>query len=35
MYVDFIDLKMYNRVISKAMWQVLRMYDVGGDKLLG
>ena len=33
-YVSFIDLvKAYNRVNRDALWQVLRMYDVG-DKLL-
>ena len=34
-YVGFIDLKkVYNRVNVEALWQVLRMYNVGG-KLLG
>ena len=38
MYVGFIDLeKAYDRVNSEALWQVLRMYDVGwggGGKLV-
>ena len=35
MYVGFIDLdKVYNRVNREALWQVLRMYDVWGSKLL-
>ena len=37
-YVGFIDLeKAYNMVNREALWQVLRMYDVGGGggKLLG
>ena len=30
LYVGFIDLeKMYNRVNREALWQVLRMYDLG------
>ena len=30
-YVGFIYLeKVYNRVNREALWQVLRMYDVGG-----
>ena len=34
MYVGFMDLeKAYDRVNREAIWQVLRMYDVG-DKLL-
>ena len=34
-YVGFIDLeKANNRVNRKSLWQVLRIYDVGG-KLLG
>ena len=33
--MSFIDIKKaYNRVNREALWQVLRMYDVGG-KLLG
>ena len=29
-YMGFIDLeKAYNKVNRKALWQVLRMYDVG------
>ena len=29
--VDFIDLeKIYDRVNREALWQVLRMYNVGG-----
>ena len=36
MYVGFIDLeKAYDRVNKKALWQVLRMYDVGGKLLSG
>ena len=35
-YVGFIDLeKVYNRVNRKALWQGLRMYDVGGKLLSG
>ena len=35
MYVGFIDLeKTYDRVNREALWQVLRMYNVG-SKLLG
>ena len=34
MYVDFIDLKkVYDRVNRETLWQVLRMYDVGGKLL--
>ena len=34
MYVGFMDLeKVYDKVNREALWQVLRMYDVG-DKLL-
>ena len=33
-YMGFIDLeKLYNRVNRVALWQVLRMYDVGGKLL--
>ena len=33
-YVGFIDLeKAYDRVKKEALWQVLRMYDVGGKLL--
>ena len=36
MYVGFIDLeKTYDRVNRKALWQVLRMYDMGGKLLNG
>ena len=35
-YEGFIDLeKEYNRINSEALWQVLRMYDVGGKLLIG
>ena len=34
MYVGFIDLeKGYDRITREALWQALRIYDVG-DKLL-
>ena len=34
MYVGFMDLeKAYDRVDREALWQVLRMYDVGGKLL--
>ena len=34
-YVGFIDLeKAYDRVNREALWQVLRMYDIG-SKLMG
>ena len=36
LYVGFIDLeKAYDRVHMEALWQVLRMYDVGGKLLSG
>ena len=36
MNVGFIDLeKVYNRVNREALWQMLRMYDVGGKLLSG
>ena len=36
MYVGFTDLdKAYNRVNREAIWQVLRMYDMGGKILNG
>ena len=36
MYASFIDLeKVYGRVNREALWQVLRMYDVGGKLLSG
>ena len=36
MYVGFIDLeKAYNRVNRKALWQVLRIYNVIGKLLSG
>ena len=36
MYVGFIDLEdSYNRVNREALWQVLRLYDVGGKLLSG
>ena len=35
-YVGFMDLeKAYDRVNREALWQVLRMYDVGGKLLNG
>ena len=35
-YVGFMDLeKAYDRVNRKVIWQVLRMYDVGGKLLNG
>ena len=34
MYVGFIDLeRAYDRVNKEALWQVLRLYDVGGKLL--
>ena len=34
-YVGFIDLeKVYDRVNREALWQLLRMYDVGGKLLI-
>ena len=36
MYMGFIDLeKAYNKVNKEALWQVLRMYIVGGKLLSG
>ena len=36
MYAGFIYLeKVYDRVTSEALWQVLRMYDVVGKLLSG
>ena len=36
MYVGFLNLeKAYDRVNKEALWQVLRMYDVGGKRLSG
>ena len=34
-YVGHMDLKKYDRVTRKALWQVLRMYDLGGKLLSG
>ena len=35
-YVGFMDLKKaYNRVNREALWEVLRMYNVGGKLLNG
>ena len=35
-HMGFLDLgKEYDMVNKEALWQVLRMYDVGGSKLLG
>ena len=34
LYVGFMDLeKTYDRVNREALWQVLRMYDVGGKRV--
>ena len=36
MYVGFMDSeKAYDRFKREALWQVLRMYDVGGKQLNG
>ena len=36
LYVGFIDLEnAYDRVYREALWQVLRMYDIGGKLLSG
>ena len=36
MYMGFMDLKkVYDRVNREALWQVLRMYNVGGKLLSG
>ena len=36
MYVGLIDLeKAYNRVNREALWQVLKMYDMGSKLLSG
>ena len=36
MYVGFRDLeKSYDRVNRESLWQVLRMYDIGGKLLVG
>ena len=36
MYVGFVDLGMaYDRVNKESLWQVVRMYDVGGRLLNG
>ena len=36
MYVGFMDLdKAHDRVNREVLWQVLRMYDVGGKRLNG
>ena len=35
-YVGFMDLeKAYDRINREALWQVLRMYEVGGKLLNG
>ena len=34
-YVGFMDLEVYDRVNREALWQVLRMYDVGIKLLSG
>ena len=35
-YLGFIDLEnMYDRINRKALWQMLRRYDVGGKLLNG
>ena len=28
-YVDFIDLEVYDKVNREALWLILKMYDVG------
>ena len=35
MYVNFIDLEVYDRENREALWEVLRMYDVGAKLLCG
>ena len=35
MYLGFIDLEANERVNREALWQMLRMYDVGGELLSG
>ena len=36
MYIGFMDLeKVYDRINREVLWQVLRMYDVGGKLLNG
>ena len=36
LYVGFMDLEnAYDRINREALWQVLRMYDVGGKLLNG
>ena len=35
MYMDFMDLEVYDKVNREAQWQVLKMYDVGGKLLNG
>ena len=36
MYVGFMDLgKPYEMVNSEILWQVLRIYDLGGKLLIG
>ena len=35
MYVGFMDLEEYDRLNRRGLWQVLRMYDMGGKLLSG
>ena len=34
-YMNFIDLEVYDRVKKEALWQVLRIYDMGRKLLRG
>ena len=35
MYEGFMDLEVYDSIIRETLWQVLKMYDVGGKLLNG